>query len=628
MAYGLDGLEDLLNPKPKGGSAQPWTFPTDSEPSSTTQTTFPDPVVPPVTPPPTTPLPGSVTPPVTVTPPTNTAWKTDGFAQPKYTAPKYGQTLNGWDAVKWSNPNHQTPKYVVGRILSNYPDNVGGLTAAMGDIQKAYPGATILDGGRSGKISIPGVGVVDVGVAFGAGGGHGWAWQAEGAPQGGTATTGTTTSANGVPNTATDPTLSLQQQIQALIAKFSQTTAPQNVTSGTTFTQAPQGTVMPTGKPAADGSTTWTVGAPVPGMNGFVYNSVGGYEPGGAGNAVPGMPGATYGEDGYSVVNPNQPITLEQALQQAFSAAPSTSTTATNTGTSGSSSTGASSSGVPPSNGFTDPATATLDELIRKRIAQLNAPIDDPTQTQAAGAIQNQISHLSTPLTTPDQTQTFQQVMADVIAKLQGPTFSDPELDAMRTRAFDALNRQEQAEIANTTRTLADHGVPPSSGLVQHAIQKVRDKFSELKALQQQQLNQYAIDVAGQRRAQLLQTAQTGSNVALTQQQTDEQRKAQVVSLAQQLVEMARASRGEASNNANQAISFAGVPVDITERRVANAANLGQGGTAQAGSIVNTLNNLIQGFNQQSGQNQQNSSTYWQNLIAYLANIDWSKVFK
>ena len=135
------------------------------------------------------------------------------------------------------------------------------------------------------------------------------------------------------------------------------------------------------------------------------------------------------------------------------------------------------------------------------------------------------------------------------------------------------------------------------------------------------------IDSANQRRAQLLQTAQTGSNVAQTQQQQEEARKNQVTTIAQQLVDLARAARGESNTNAQTAISLAGVPVDITERRVANAANLGAGGTAQAGSVANTLSNLINQFNAQSGQNQQNSANYWQNLAAYLATIDWSKVF-
>ena len=285
------------------------------------------------------------------------------------------------------------------------------------------------------------------------------------------------------------------------------------------------------------------------------------------------------------------------------------------------------SSGRDYSAGLDDPATKNLMDLITQRINALMTPINDPSQTQLNALLQGRIGDLQTPLQTPQGTQDFQQIIRDTIAKLQGPTFSDPQYANLQTHAFDTLNRQEQADIENTTRTLANHGVPPSSGLVQHAIQAVRDHYSTLRAQQQQQLNQMEIDSANQRRAQLLQTAQTGSNVAQTQQQQEEARKNQVTTIAQQLVDLARAARGESNTNAQTAISLAGVPVDITERRVANAANLGAGGTAQAGSVANTLSNLINQFNAQSGQNQQNSANYWQNLAAYLATIDWSKVF-
>lgn len=453
------------------------------------------------------------------------------------------------------------------------------------------------------------------------------------------------------------------------------------------------------------------IGSPVPNMQGFVYNWAGGMEPGGAGNPVTGMPGATYGTDGYSVQNApgasgssgsQTTTTLPTSPLQATSApasyyAPAAPAQAKQLIASFIQSNGLTANQADPSSlfkivehlrangfpdaqvdytdqnghtggirvggfpyqlidgsnnwvldlpaweqsgggaggygsrdyaaGFDDPATKNLVDLITARINQLMNPVADPTQAQLNALLQGRIGELSTPLQTPQGTQDFQRIIQDTIAKLQGPALTDPELANMQTRAFDTLNRQEQAEIENATRTLANHGIPPSSGLVEHAVQAVRNKFSELRAQQQQQLNQYQIDLANQRRAQLLQTAQTGSNVALTQQQQEEARKNQVMTVAQQLVELARQARGEQNTNAQTAISLAGVPVDITERRIANAANLGAGGSAQASSLTNTLSNLINGFNQQAGQNQQNSANYWQNLAGYLAGIDWSKVF-
>ena len=50
-----------------------------------------------------------------------TAWRTGGYAPPKAPASSFAsQAMAGWDQTKWSDPNHQSPKYVVGRILSNY----------------------------------------------------------------------------------------------------------------------------------------------------------------------------------------------------------------------------------------------------------------------------------------------------------------------------------------------------------------------------------------------------------------------------------------------------------------------------------------------------------------------------
>ena len=67
----------------------------------------------------------------------------------------------------------QTPKYVVGRILSNYTPSIDGLGAAMEEIQQAYPGAEF-DG--KDKIIIPGLGTIDVLVNAG-GDNMSWAWQ-------------------------------------------------------------------------------------------------------------------------------------------------------------------------------------------------------------------------------------------------------------------------------------------------------------------------------------------------------------------------------------------------------------------------------------------------------------------
>jgi hypothetical protein len=81
----------------------------------------------------------------------------------------------GYDPAKWANLSHNTPKYAIGRILSYYPPTPDGLTQALPEIQKAYPGTARVG---DDKIDIPDVGIVDVGLSFSIGGGVGWWWGA------------------------------------------------------------------------------------------------------------------------------------------------------------------------------------------------------------------------------------------------------------------------------------------------------------------------------------------------------------------------------------------------------------------------------------------------------------------
>jgi hypothetical protein len=115
--------------------------------------------------------------------PDTSAWNTDGYAKPESTAQNFGNVLAGFDQTKWADANHQTPKYVTGRILQEASGGDGRLQsqeerdAAIAAIQKAYPGTTF--NGKD-KVNIPGVGEVDIftgasrgeyGAAFQTGGG-------------------------------------------------------------------------------------------------------------------------------------------------------------------------------------------------------------------------------------------------------------------------------------------------------------------------------------------------------------------------------------------------------------------------------------------------------------------------
>lgn len=93
--------------------------------------------------------------------PDTSAWDTNGYEKPGYVPESYGNAPSGWDPAKWANPNHQSPKYAVGRIIVANGDmkDPGNRQKAIADIQRAYPGATY--NGKD-RVTIPGVGTIDI----------------------------------------------------------------------------------------------------------------------------------------------------------------------------------------------------------------------------------------------------------------------------------------------------------------------------------------------------------------------------------------------------------------------------------------------------------------------------------
>lgn len=105
-----------------------------------------------------------------------------GYQAPAWMPATWGETLPGWSAENWGNVDMLTPKYVVGRILSNYDVTTEeGINAAIADIQKAYPGTTW---NGFDTITIPGVGAIDI-IAAAGGANPSWWWGAlDGMPSG------------------------------------------------------------------------------------------------------------------------------------------------------------------------------------------------------------------------------------------------------------------------------------------------------------------------------------------------------------------------------------------------------------------------------------------------------------
>jgi len=107
------------------------------------------------------------------TQPDSSKWDTNGFAKPAFVVPPASRyAMPGWDNGKWNDPNHQSPKYVAGRILSTLAPTTANMDQATALLAKAYPGTTRVG---AGDVNIPGVGVVDILMSAGTGG-RGWWW--------------------------------------------------------------------------------------------------------------------------------------------------------------------------------------------------------------------------------------------------------------------------------------------------------------------------------------------------------------------------------------------------------------------------------------------------------------------
>lgn len=117
----------------------------------------------------------------------NPNWVTKGFSAPQWAPQTFnaGNLFGTLDQTKLNDLNYQDPKYALLRGLSNFESTPAGLQQALPTIQRMYPGTVQV--GKD-KLQVPGVGLIDVGPAFGAGGGLGWGYNLITGPNGESAT--------------------------------------------------------------------------------------------------------------------------------------------------------------------------------------------------------------------------------------------------------------------------------------------------------------------------------------------------------------------------------------------------------------------------------------------------------
>jgi hypothetical protein len=348
-------------------------------------------------------------------------------------------------------------------------------------------------------------------------------------------------------------------------------------------------------------------------------------------------------------------------------------------GTGGSSGGGGSVdlSGFNIGNIFDDPATAGFMQLLQQRMGQLGQPITDPNAAILTQQITDALAHLnnmpsqvkdipdltgkfddlikaiqaSTSATTGPTAQ-YRGILDDLVKQLSQPAFSDDQLAQLKTAAVDTLNHEHQTALANKTRAMAMSGIPPSSGIAQEALKEVDAQYQGLKAQSLQAQNKSEIEMINQRRQQLMQAASSSltaaqqqaaqeqaalvaqMNVLMNQQQqaidvrgqniqlqnADLNRTTTGVTLAQALEQLSRGQRTEQNANFNQMLQLAGIPVDLSDKRLNSALQVL--GLGSGTSPTNLLSALAQISQQATGANTlstTNSLNYGKTLADIIA---------
>lgn len=157
---------------------------------------------------------------------------------------------------------------------------------------------------------------------------------------------------------------------------------------------------------------------------------------------------------------------------------------------------------------FTDPATKNYENLINSLTNRLNAGY-----------------------TPPDYGPTV-DYMRKYFEQLQGPAYTPAQLDVMQTQALDPLERQRQAARQQVIQRLASHGIAPSSGIVEKALQDVDNQYNTIRAQTQSHFATNAIDTQKRQLAQAAGVGQGLTGMEQGQYDTETNRLLQGVQLA------------------------------------------------------------------------------------------------
>lgn len=333
-----------------------------------------------------------------------------------------------------------------------------------------------------------------------------------------------------------------------------------------------------------------------------------------------------------------------------------------------------------------DPNAALVSQSVRDALMHLqglqNTPVPAlPTQTPVPALPSNQpqldaiMQALEANRTAASgPTQQYRDTIASIVQQLSQPAFTDDQLAQLKTAAVDTLEHEHQQAVETTVRAMGQRGIPPSSGLVQEAVKNTNEHYQTLKAQALQAQNVEEIRQVNERRQQLLQAATSGltaaqqdaafsqnniiaqlnalmgqrqQDIALRGQSVEEQNAAQNlllnqraqdinlrgqdiaqtttgVTLAQALEQLSRSQRAEQNANLNQAVQYAGIPVDLSAQRLSQALQvlgLGAGSTSPA-NLLDALGKIAAQATSANSTSNAASAAMWQQIGNFFAGLN------
>lgn len=141
-------------------------------------------------------------------------------------------------------------------------------------------------------------------------------------------------------------------------------------------------------------------------------------------------------------------------------------------------------------------------------------PFTDPTQMALWEAVQAAISQSQQVPGQNPQTAALFDAINKIATQLQGPAFTDQQLNNIRTASMDSIQRDQDNAIQAEIQRQGLLGQSPTSGTVTDAISKIKSSYDTLRGQAQQANNVYELNTIDQRRQELLQALNLGATTA------------------------------------------------------------------------------------------------------------------